>query len=191
MATKLYSPFFFFFCSAHRRASERHYSARRNVRSGLIELTIRQWHAEKREAPWCRGAAKRQAGLSHAYGAFHYIKPFQCIIYFCVSHLRYGLCTGDGGQRVLSLQHRRPKDSSPSESIARARARVWYTLSSRTIFHGSFASLTPLLRQAPFCIAPAVAARHAPHAFCRRKKALVHIRRCEIVRALENKEIDL
>lgn len=45
----------------------------------------------------------RQSGrpASHAYGAFHYIKPFQCIIYFCVSHLRYGLCTGDGGQRAL------------------------------------------------------------------------------------------
>lgn len=50
-----------------------------------------------------RGVVVRQSGrpASHAYGAFHYIKPFQCIIYFCVSHLRYGLCTGDGGQRAL------------------------------------------------------------------------------------------
>lgn len=96
MATKLYSSFFF-----SPSACERHYSARRNVRSGLIELTIRQWHAEKREAH--RGVVVRQSGrpASHAYGAFHYIKPFQCIIYFCVSHLRYGLCTGDGGQRAL------------------------------------------------------------------------------------------
>lgn len=73
----------------------------------------------------------RQSGrpASHAYGAFHYIKPFQCIIYFCVSHLRYGLCTGDGGQRVpLALQHRRPKDSSPAQRASIARVPVYIIL---------------------------------------------------------------
>lgn len=54
--------------------------------------------------------------------------------------------------RGSSLQHRRPKDSSPAESIARAR----YTLSSRTIFHGSFASFTPFIATSPFCIAAPV-----------------------------------
>lgn len=90
---------------------------------------------------WC---AKRQAGLSHAYGAFHYIKPFQCIIYFCVSHLRSGLVHS----------HRRTEGYVTSSGLKIATDRTdraaWYTLSSRDDFHGSFASFTPLLRQGFF-----------------------------------------
>lgn len=95
MATKLYSPFF----SARRRAS----AIIRLV--GTFDLgssNSRYVSGTQRNAKH-RGVVVRQSGrpASHAYGAFHYIKPFQCIIYFCVSHLRYGLCTGDGGQRAL------------------------------------------------------------------------------------------
>lgn len=118
MATKLYSPFF----SARRRASAI-IRLVGTLRSGLIELTIRQWHAEKREAH--RGVVVRQSvsrPVSHAYGAFHYIKPFQCIIYFCVSHLRYGLCTEDRGPSLCNIADL--KIAPPAESIARARARV-------------------------------------------------------------------
>lgn len=131
MATKLYSPFF----SARRRAS----AIIRLV--GTFDLgssNSRYVSGTQRNAKH-RGVVVRQSGrpASHAYGAFHYIKPFQCIIYFCVSHLRYGLCTGDGGQRAL-CNIRRPKDSKPRQRLDSARA-ARYTLSSRTIFHGSFA----------------------------------------------------
>lgn len=89
-----------FFCSARRRAS----AIIRLV--GTFDLgssNSRYVSGTQRNAKH-RGVVVRQSGrpASHAYGAFHYIKPFQCIIYFCVSHLRYGLCTGDGGQRALS-----------------------------------------------------------------------------------------
>lgn len=140
MATKLYSPFF----SARRRAS----AIIRLV--GTFDLgssNSRYVSGTQRNAKH-RGVVVRQSGrpASHAYGAFHYIKPFQCIIYFCVSHLRYGLCTGDGGQRALCNIADLKIAACARGSIARAR----YTLSSRTIFHGSFASFTPLLRQPHF-----------------------------------------
>ena len=47
--------------------------------------TLRHWEA-RRNARTRGGQSVRSP--AHAYGAFHYIKPFQCIIYFCVSHLR-------------------------------------------------------------------------------------------------------
>lgn len=146
MATKLYSPFFF---SARRRAS----AIIRLV--GTFDLgssNSRYVSGTQRNAKH-RGVVVRQSGrpASHAYGAFHYIKPFQCIIYFCVSHLRYGLCTGDGGQRALCNIADLKIAAWQRLDSERARARApRYTLFSRTIFHGSFASFTPLLRQAHF-----------------------------------------
>lgn len=47
--------------------------------------SLRHWEAQ-RNARTRGGQSFRSA--AHAYGTFHYIKPFQCIIYFCVSHLR-------------------------------------------------------------------------------------------------------
>ena len=42
---------------------------------------------QQRNTPSVR-SAQRVCPTSHAYGAFHYIKPSRCIIYFCMSHLR-------------------------------------------------------------------------------------------------------
>lgn len=56
------------------------------------------WWMARRRRRISRAAHGGVGQLStHAYGVFHYIKPFQCIIYFCVSHLR-----GDG---VLAHPH--------------------------------------------------------------------------------------
>lgn len=61
-----------------------------------VEILSQQAAAVYKQA--CRvGSIERVQGVGqqhqpvrspHAYVAFHYIKPFQCIIYFCVSHLR-------------------------------------------------------------------------------------------------------
>lgn len=107
-----------------------------------------------------RSTVVRQSGrpASHAYGAFHYIKPFQCIIYFCVSHLRYGLCTGDGGQRALC-------------NIADLKIAAWQRLdSARPVyiiltydFSRKFCFLHTFIATSPFCIVPAVARRATRH----------------------------
>lgn len=126
MATKLYSPFF----SARRRAS----AIIRLV--GTFDLgssNSRYVSGTQRNAKH-RGVVVRQSGrpASHAYGAFHYIKPFQCIIYFCVSHLRYGLCTGDGGQRALcniadlKIAAWQRLDSERARARARSRPSIHY-----------------------------------------------------------------
>jgi len=159
MATKLYSSFF----SARRRAS----AIIRLV--GTFDLgssNSRYVSGTQRNAKH-RGVVVRQSGrpASHAYGAFHYIKPFQCIIYFCVSHLRYGLCTGDGGQRALC-------------NIADLKIAAWQRLdSARPVyiiltydFSRKFCFLHTFIATSPFCIVPAVArcaARHAVNARCR------------------------
>lgn len=147
MATKLYSPFF----SARRRAS----AIIRLV--GTFDLgssNSRYVSGTQRNAKH-RGVVVRQSGrpASHAYGAFHYIKPFQCIIYFCVSHLRYGLCTGDGGQRALC-------------NIADLKIAAWQRLdSARPVyiiltydFSRKFCFLHTFIATSPFCM-PAVARR--------------------------------
>lgn len=75
------------------------------------------------------------------------------------------------------LQHRRPKDSSPAESIARERARSLapvYIISSRTIFSRKFCFLHTFIATSPFCIVTAVAdadavARIPPHTGTRRR----------------------
>lgn len=146
MATKLYSPFF----SARRRAS----AIIRLV--GTFDLgssNSRYVSGTQRNAKH-RGVVVRQSGrpASHAYGAFHYIKPFQCIIYFCVSHLRYGLCTGDGGQRALC-------------NIADLKIAPWQRLdSARSVyiiltydFSRKFCFLHTFIATSPFCIVSAVA----------------------------------
>lgn len=153
MATKLYSPFF----SARRRAS----AIIRLV--GTFDLgssNSRYVSGTQRNAKH-RGVVVRQSGrpASHAYGAFHYIKPFQCIIYFCVSHLRYGLCTGDGGQRALC-------------NIADLKIAPWQRLdSARPVyiiltydFSRKFCFLHTFIATSPFCIVPAVARCAACHA---------------------------
>lgn len=162
MATKLYSSFF----SARRRAS----AIIRLV--GTFDLgssNSRYVSGTQRNAKH-RGVVVRQSGrpASHAYGAFHYIKPFQCIIYFCVSHLRYGLCTGDGGQRALC-------------NIADLKIAAWQRLdSARPVyiiltydFSRKFCFLHTFIATSPFCIVPAVARRARRVAFRRRKKTFV------------------
>lgn len=130
----------------------------------------------------------RQSGrpASHAYGAFHYIKPFQCIIYFCVSHLRYGLCTGDGGQRALC-------------NIADLKIAAWQRLDSAApgIHYPHVRFFTEVLLPSHlYCDKPilhsagrrSLRGRHAVYArrdatrrdvaFCRRKKTFVWHRAC-------------
>lgn len=153
MATKLYSPFF----SARRRAS----AIIRLV--GTFDLgssNSRYVSGTQRNAKH-RGVVVRQSGrpASHAYGAFHYIKPFQCIIYFCVSHLRYGLCTGDGGQRALcniadlKIAAWQRLDSERARARARARAPVYIILTYD--FSRKFCFLHTFIATSPFCIVPA------------------------------------
>lgn len=71
----IFFPFSSFFL--HPSACRRHYSARRDVRSGLIELTIRQWHAEKRGAPWTCGvqSGRLASSLMHME-RFIILNPF-------------------------------------------------------------------------------------------------------------------
>lgn len=123
----------------------------------------------------------RQSGrpASHAYGAFHYIKPFQCIIYFCVSHLRYGLCTGDGGQRALC-------------NIADLKIAAWQRLDSARpgIHYPHVRFFTEVLLPSHlYCDKPilhsagrrSLCTRDATRrdvAFCRRKKTFVRHRAC-------------
>lgn len=125
----------------------------------------------------------RQSGrpASHAYGAFHYIKPFQCIIYFCVSHLRYGLCTGDGGQRALC-------------NIADLKIAAWQRLDSARpgIHYPHVRFFTEVLLPSHlYCDKPilhsagrrSLRGRRAVYArrdvaFCRRKKTFVRHRAC-------------
>lgn len=177
MATKLYSPFFF---SARRRAS----AIIRLV--GTFDLgssNSRYVSGTQRNAKH-HGVVVRQSGrpASHAYGAFHYIKPFQCIIYFCVSHLRYGLCTGDGGQRALCNIADLKIAAWQRLDSARARAPVYIILTYD--FSRKFCFLHTFIATSPFCIVPAGARCAAGTlctrdvAFCRRKKTFVRHRAC-------------
>lgn len=149
MATKLYSPFF----SARRRAS----AIIRLV--GTFDLgssNSRYVSGTQRNAKH-RGVVVRQSGrpASHAYGAFHYIKPFQCIIYFCVSHLRYGLCTGDGGQRALCNIADLKIAAWQRLDSERARARVPVYIILTYDFSRKFCFLHTFIATSPFCIVPA------------------------------------